>query len=562
MRRPILFVSTALVALLAMAGAAQAATPFTAGSGTRPDVAVGADGVGHVAWMQSGTSATVAYCRVPAGGTSCDRGHVLDFGVASAQSAGRALVFAPAANKVVVVATCWNCPGGVNRTFLWTSNNNGESFTAQGQIGETTTMQSLGAGEWLDDAGMFVSASGAKIKATLRLGPGHYPEGDGLPFITSGLFSYGTQVVRQPATNLLVAASNDLGTVKYAVYTGGVLDHTAINKDVAPINWERDLAFPDPETGSKETALASGPNGVYISYLSGPVGSPQISLRRLDPGTLRFGPPVHVQGTDGIEKGTIDLPDSYQDAAGRLHLVWRSLYNEGRLRYRVSDTSGSNFGPVGTLAKKEQFFDPEVAAGPAGTGFAVWNSTGNTVRVVALEPEAESASGGPGGPGGPGGDSPRVTGARIGDSTLRPGEGTTFTFTSSTAGRAVLTIEKQFPGLKVKRRVKNKAGKRVTRQVCLPRTRGRLRALQRQAGSPQAYRRLLRRKSCRFFRKIGEIRRQVRPGRNTIRFNGRVAGRPLGPGVYRAKLVVTDSAGQRSRVELLRFRVVAKKKRR
>jgi len=53
----------------------------------------------------------------------------------------------------------------------------------------------------------------------------------------------------------------------------------------------------------------------------------------------------------------------------------------------------------------------------------------------------------------------------------------------------------------------------------------------------------------------------VTAGNNTIEFNGRVAGRKLKPGRYRAGLVITDAAGQVSRTETLNFKVVAPKKR-
>jgi hypothetical protein len=51
------------------------------------------------------------------------------------------------------------------------------------------------------------------------------------------------------------------------------------------------------------------------------------------------------------------------------------------------------------------------------------------------------------------------------------------------------------------------------------------------------------------------IRRDVLAGRNEIVWNGRVAGRRLSPGLYQARLVITDAAGNPSSTERLRFRV-------
>jgi hypothetical protein len=145
---------------------------------------------------------------------------------------------------------------------------------------------------------------------------------------------------------------------------------------------------------------------------------------------------------------------------------------------------------------------------------------------------------------------PTVGGGTIGTSTLTPGQGTTFGVTSSEAGQAVLTFEKRFAGLKGKRKGKN---------VCLPKTKKRLRALREQAGSKSAYAQLLRKKACQGYQRIGTIRQQVRAGRNAIAFNGRVAGRKLSKGRYRVKLTITDAAGNTSRAETIKFKVVKKR---
>jgi photosystem II stability/assembly factor-like uncharacterized protein len=146
---------------------------------------------------------------------------------------------------------------------------------------------------------------------------------------------------------------------------------------------------------------------------------------------------------------------------------------------------------------------------------------------------------------------PTVGRPTIGSGTLTPGQGTTFGFNASEAGLAVLTFEKRFDGLKSKRKGKN---------VCVPRTKKRLGALRKQAGSKGAYRTLLRKKACKGYQRIGAIRQQARSGRNTIAFNGRVAGRKLTKGNYRAKLAITDAAGNVSRAETIKFKVVKKKR--
>jgi hypothetical protein len=71
---------------------------------------------------------------------------------------------------------------------------------------------------------------------------------------------------------------------------------------------------------------------------------------------------------------------------------------------------------------------------------------------------------------------------------------------------------------------------------------------------------LLRKRRCTAYKKIGSIRQAVHPGQNTIVFSGRIAGRKLRPGRYRALLVIKDTAGNVSRVERVRFRVLRRRR--
>jgi DNA-binding beta-propeller fold protein YncE len=59
------------------------------------------------------------------------------------------------------------------------------------------------------------------------------------------------------------------------------------------------------------------------------------------------------------------------------------------------------------------------------------------------------------------------------------------------------------------------------------------------------------------FRSLGSVRAKGRSGRNRTPFNGRLRGRKLKPGAYRATAVATDSAGGRSKPRRVGFRVVA-----
>lgn len=518
--RPLIRLLCIAIACLAIPASAEAAAPFTAGDGGDPSVAVGSDGTGHIVWETTAANTQVGYCRVSSEATACNRTEILGFpGSSGAQRAGKAEVFTPAPEKVVIVAGCWACPTGTqNRTYRWISTNNGTSFSSPEEIG--TGPDTGGRGAWLDDVSLYVGTTDFHVKAAAKdLEPG-------VAYATGGLFVYGPEVARVQGTNKLVAATNDLAVVKYGVYKGSPLSIANIN-NVA--NWEIDKTLSSPEPDNSNTALNTGPNGVYLTYQNFVAGDSHIGLRHFDSATNTFGGSTFVEGPDQIDDQSLGAPDSFQDPSGRIHVVWTTLHDGGRLRYTVSNTSGTGFTTAGTLAKSEGFYEPEVSAGPDGHGFAVWTpSIAGAIRVVPLDPELESGTT----PTSPDTTPPAVSGFGIDNTTLRPGQAARFNFRSSEAGQAVLTIEQRFRGTKKKKKGKT---------TCVAAKKGQ-------------------KKNCTGYRKVGEIRQRVNPGENSIPFNGKIAGRKLKPGRYRASLVITDAAGQVSRTETVNFKVVKPKK--
>jgi hypothetical protein len=544
-RLPLLAV-TATIALLALAPAAQAATPFTAGTGAGQDLAVGSDGTAHVVWVTEEADNRIGYCRIPAGGTACDsESTFLDFpGAASDSPSPHAQVFTPADNKVVILASCHTCPDLPTRTFRYISLNNGVSFPSAGT--EVGNLQLNGQASWYETSGVALSVSGRVFQgqstpassSTLTLGS-----------TVSSVYDASTAMSGGPGEKAVYAV-NDLHAVEYRVFTNPAPPGVTAAELNNITYWSAPKALSTPEGNNDETHLGWGPSGFYLTYRYGQPTENRIGLRRFDTATNTFGAPSYIEGDDPIENNGIGESFHSQDAMGRLHVVWRSLFDGNRLRYRRSDDGGATFTPAATLATRETFLSPMVEAGPAGTGFAAWRS-GSNIRVVAIDPQPEPPAppggGGPGGGPGPDTTAPSAGSFTMGDPTLLPGQGTSFSFNSSEAGLAVLTVQKQVPGLRMRIR---------GRMRCVPQTRRRLRALRRQAGSDAAFRRLVRRRRCTAYKKIGSIRQTVTPGRNTINFSGRIAGRRLRPGRYRALLVITDSAGNKSRVERIRFRVL------
>jgi len=108
--------------------------------------------------------------------------------------------------------------------------------------------------------------------------------------------------------------------------------------------------------------------------------------------------------------------------------------------------------------------------------------------------------------------------------------GTRFRYTLSEPAHVTITIERRLPG-----RVRG----RGTRRRCVKPTARNRRA-----------------KRCRRYRKVTTLSADKQAGRQATPFTGRVRGRALKPGHYRAGLVATDSLGARSQLHRLALRVV------
>jgi hypothetical protein len=527
--------AAAVAVSLTCAAPALGATPFTGPtSGSGWDLAVGSDGTGHAVWLTDEAGDRVQYCRVPAGGSACDgESGLLSFPSGAAANAGEdAQVFTPAANKVVILASCWQCgAGGVaDRVWRWISTNNGVDFGAPVEVG---TLQLNGQAAYLNTGDIGLATQG-----TLFQGVDDGPSTTELDLGGTGLFVFSPSVALVAGAKKAVYAVNDLDVVKYSVFEDADADPISAGELNTSGNWSGGAGLPAPEGDNSETHLTSGPSGTFLSYLYFVPNNNRIGLRRFDPLAETFGGPTYIEGPSTIDNNSADYPHLSQDGGGRLHAVWRSLYGGGRLRYTRSDDSGASWTPVSNLATSETFIDPIVEAGPGGTGFAIWGhgaGGATTVRIVAIDPqfEPDPSAGGPPPGGGTDTTDPTIGGFGIDDATLRPGGRATFTFTSSEAGRAVLTFRKRVKGQKVRRR---------GRRRCVPR-------------SPRRLRRVPRRRRCKTWKKVGEIRQEVLAGRNEIVFRGRIAGRVLSPGLYQARLVITDGAGNVSRTETVRFRV-------
>ena len=374
-RLPLLAALAASLALAAPA-AAGAATAFTAGNGVAPAIAVAEDGTGHVAWQTDviGADDQIQYCGVPGAGAACAGTQTLDFphpaGKSPVAEEDSTQVFLPAPGKVVLAATCFVCGAtgdATDRTFRWISTDGGASFAAPEEVGSALNVD--GQGALLAGDVLALPDRNGRV-ATM---PGAAPQ------TYAGFFTnFSPSVVAVPGTSQILAANNDLASIKYGVFDGPGL---------APL--VTDIAIADPKGDESETDLVAGSSGVFLTNRQFVALNEHVILRRYDPVTRTFGAGRAIEGSDPIDNSAIN-PDSYEDAGGAIHVVYRSNFDGGRLRYLRSDNGGLGFSPGQNLAAKEDFRDPRVAADATGHGFAVWRANGaGPIRVVALDPRFE-----------------------------------------------------------------------------------------------------------------------------------------------------------------------------
>lgn len=543
MTRPFAALATTTAALLACAAPAWGAPPVVVGAATldgTPDVAVDPGGTAHIVWDDTSPAfEEIRYCQLPRGGSACLNQETFvgtqpgdEDGVS-----GRPHVFFSAPNVVTVFHQRGLTGSGymmANRSAdggltFGARNRTGAAFPSsagprEAVYGPNDTITSITE---VTTAGAYVQ-NGSPLDDAPAVAHAQLLSSDSGEDAAIGI---------DPADNKPVAVyeiQSDPPQLAWRKLSGAASEANINNE----AQWgPESIISSDAVSAADGPALAGGPNGLFLFW----------QQRLPDRGWVsKFtgsGWTAPVLVSDGRSLNDYDL---FQDSTGRLHAVWNA-YSDQALRYRWSD-DGVNWSPTVDIARGESYPYVRVAAAGDHQGFAVWNRGGSDVVAVPLEALPPLIGGGSGSDSTP----PTVGGLDVGDKTLLPGQGTKFTFNSNEAGQAVLTVQKRVKGLKVKLKGKRR---------CVPQTKKRLRKIKKAAGSPQALRKALRKRRCKAWKKIGSIRKAVTAGRNTIVFSGRLAGRKLGPGRYRALLKITDAAGNVSQTEIVKFRVVKRRKR-
>jgi hypothetical protein len=563
-------VSSALFAVsLAGARTAAASTDFVFGAGSAPDIAVDGAGTAHVVWLdesQGPVQARTVYCRIPRGARACTNTQVLYMG--DGGSSPRVLLQAP--QTVIVILGRYAC-GSTTCVLTRVSGDAGLTFFQAKTVSEGNP---LGPG-----GGFYADASGEAVD-----GPGN-----SVSFVNSGTYAlFFTNTSLDPAAQPalmpaeLTPSAVDSGTiglwgnVPVVVYRdNGVLrwrryDYSLVCQKLNAAGCWSTAQDIDTDADSGGVSLAGGPSGLFLYYEQGPPGAAQGVVRKFN--GSGWGSAIPVTSSGYLRPGDVS-----QDASGRLQVVWfnKGGDTDGLTQWRTS-TDGVNWTPTITINTDTDVLDSvHVSAAPDGQGFAVWDSeqpggSWDYLRAVPLEPftfppqpphPVQPPPHKPTPP--PDKRAPMLSGFTIGTRTLHSGQATTFAFGASEGGRGVLTFYRLGNGLKLGPRGAPK---------CLPKTPGRQAALKTAlAGKPAVARlhgkarqrklaKLVAAHRCTTRKRIGDIQTAVQPGYNTVVFTDTLAGGTLAPGHYLAALVIRDAAGNTSRRETVRYRIVASKK--
>jgi CSLREA domain-containing protein len=169
------------------------------------------------------------------------------------------------------------------------------------------------------------------------------------------------------------------------------------------------------------------------------------------------------------------------------------------------DTGAFELGPPAPPA-------PPAGGGPPGGGTdalaPLFSLTSLTNKVFAVDPNGTG---------------------EVSVAASKPKRGTTFRYTLTEASRVVFTIERRTRGRKVGTKCRKQTRKNRNRRAC-----------------------------ARYVR-AGRFAAQGAAGPNSHKFSGRIGGKSLKPGRYRARLVATDAAGNKSAPKLLAFKVVRRR---
>ncbi len=367
MRRGAWLIATALA--LCAAAPAQAA-PIVLGTGTAPSVTLDPAGTAHIVFNSPGGQ---TYCRLPRNAKACDVLTPLPL-----EGGYRAVkIMRRASDGVLLIvqgSTADLDDATHGTTWLRFSSDNGATWQGPFAIGGGVTHAE----------GIALSNDGQSVLTVtddtgpiwFQLDPFTAPERRTIdlnlnPDGTDHGVTGGADVAQLPSGRFLAVIDTDADT-RWRTFSGGDPFSQAA---WAPFPGKRVAKESDPQ-------LSVGKRGTYllnwrpIPAQRGP--SAPFVLRSYDARRDRWRA-AKPAAEDRLVNGAADLE---QDASGRLHLAWATNYIRTScvVYARTGTRSSSWFGRSTTLFRTTAYehapVAPAIAAGPDGSGVAVWGEAG------------------------------------------------------------------------------------------------------------------------------------------------------------------------------------------
>jgi hypothetical protein len=322
-----------------------------------------------------------------------------------------------------------------------------------------------------------------------------------------------------------------------------------------------------PTTDVGETDLAVGPDGTVMYTYTGYQGSSASANTAIAPPGGAFGSPHQfAKDVNSLQRARAAMGPTGDGAVAWVYQSGSAFVTDASgydvspptLRNVVIPASGTAGSPLDFSVQPFDIWSPVTTSwafgdGATGDGTSVSHSYADggdkAVSVTATDAFGNAASSNgtvavtsvpvvPGPiPAGADTTKPVASGFAASPSTFAVGpkatplvakvaRGTTFKFQLSEAGSVAITIARQLPG--------KRSGKR-----CVAPTK-----------------KLRKKKSCKRYKTVGTLKRTGVAGANMVAFSGRLAKRALALGRYRATIVATDAAGNKSVAKTASFRLV------
>lgn len=346
-------------------------------------------GASYIAWDDAGTHgrpASVHFCKIPRGG-KCTTPKTLPLPAANATS-GISEPF-PVLGAVPGVIYVVGPSDLTANTVIWTSTNNGASFSAPyaapvGDYGGGTdvgdvlrdpgsTTASTAASSAKDSFDIASSDSGVYFSVADKA-DAHIPNSTERGFTLGHSFAADATLgfARSAASSQIeayVVPTVTPSTIEFYREKGGA--------NTLPQSWTGPVKVADGTL----PRLASGPAGLFLlseDYTSTHESSPtRLDVRKYDPTTHRFGPPSILTndmalGTTGLLNDPGDIYDN--PATGHLYVAWPGVRKtDGALVMRLwtSTNEGHSWSPPSDIAVIGPGYQgiPRLAVGDDGTAF-------------------------------------------------------------------------------------------------------------------------------------------------------------------------------------------------